>query len=195
MKYSQLETQWAWFYISMLPKVKCHLVKWKTMYDLEYVLTHFYHKMYHHVWDTTAVESYVTLIWPLEVNWQVIHVCYFLYLFLINFGHNMLGLWNIITWQFCQEIIPWQFCDLDLTLKCHPRSKIDHDVIWTIIYDFVYRNIGDSMHRFWDISPNRFFKKTPNYTIVTLQLTFNITQQNSNMRTALTSFHRSYMIQ
>ena len=34
-----------------------------------------------------------------------------------------------------------------------------HKVNWKIIYDFVYvlhTNIGHSMHRFWDIGPNRY---------------------------------------
>ena len=88
----------------------------------------------------------------LEVNWQFIDD--FLYVFLINYGQNVLSVWNIallnfikgqcykVHWKAIYDLLyvfhtnfdhmmhhlwdttPWKVCELDLTLKCNPRSKV-----------------------------------------------------------------------
>ena len=45
MIHSPINTKWHWFDLSMPPKVKCHEVNWKTIYDLLCV--------YENLWDTT----------------------------------------------------------------------------------------------------------------------------------------------
>ena len=71
-------TQWPWLDLSMPPKVKCHGVNWKTIYDLLYLF--FMQNLIRCFIEEIHVqtfESHVTLIWPwelsnvkwLEVNW------------------------------------------------------------------------------------------------------------------------------
>ena len=45
--HSPMNAQWPWFDLSMLPKVKCHRVNWKSIYDLLYVFHAKFNKMLH----------------------------------------------------------------------------------------------------------------------------------------------------
>ena len=47
MTYSQMNTQWPWFDLSMPPKVKYDGVNWKTIHDLLYVFHAKFDKMLH----------------------------------------------------------------------------------------------------------------------------------------------------
>ena len=56
--YSQINTQWSWFDLSMPPKVKCNGVNWKTIYDLLYVFHAKFDKKMLHLRDATFWKSY-----------------------------------------------------------------------------------------------------------------------------------------
>ena len=58
MIYSQINTQWSWFDLSMPPKVKCNGVNWKTIYDLLYVFHVKFDKKMLHLGDATFWKSY-----------------------------------------------------------------------------------------------------------------------------------------
>ena len=76
MIHSPMNTQWPWFDISMPPKVKCHGVNWKTIYDL-------LHMFFMQNWIRCSISQKVILkvMWPwfdlerlsnvkcIEVNW------------------------------------------------------------------------------------------------------------------------------
>ena len=172
----------------MPPKVKCHGVNWKAIYDLLYML----HKRF----DICSIDEMqpVTLIWPLNViqgqmSWDRLIVHDFLDVFLINYGHNELNLLNIAHWKLDDLDLPFQFhqrlngvgklkghiwltiyiyhanfdhmtkpLEMSVTLIWKLKIIQGHKVNWNIIYDLVYVlhiNIGHSMHRFGDISPNK----------------------------------------
>ena len=65
--WSWMNTQWPWFDLSIPPKVKCHGVNWKTIYDLLY--RHFIQNFIRcSILEMQPLESYVTLLW----YWKVI---------------------------------------------------------------------------------------------------------------------------
>ena len=74
-----------------------------------------------HLGDTTFL-SHVTLIRPWkfiqgQMSWGKLFIDDFLFVFLINYGQNVLSLWNIAHWK------P---NDLDLPFQFHQRSNVIH---------------------------------------------------------------------
>ena len=55
--YSQINTQWSWFDLSMPPKVKYNGLNWKTIYDLLYVFHARFDKKMLHLGDATFWKS------------------------------------------------------------------------------------------------------------------------------------------
>ena len=126
--------------------------------------------------------NFLKVMWPwfdlerlskvkcLQVNWYFIDD--FIYVFLINYGQNVLGLWNIQLKTQWPLICPFNF----IKVKCYK-------VNWKVIYDLLYvfhTNFDHVMHHIWETIP---------WKVCDLDLTF-----KGNPRSKVTRpTERSYM--
>ena len=77
----------------------------------------------------------------LQVNWYFIDD--FLYVFPINYGQNVLSLWNIASWK-PNDL--WFVLSISSKVKCYK-------VNWKVIYDLLYvfhTNFDHVMHHLWE---------------------------------------------
>ena len=130
----------------------------------------------------TTFWSHVTLIQPWkfiqgQISWgKLIVHRWLLFVFLINYGQNVLSLSNIAHWK------P---NDLDFALsisskvKCYTCYKVNWKAIYDLLYVF-HTNFDHMMHHLWDTTP---------WKVCNLDLTY-----KGNPRSKITrSTERSYM--
>ena len=79
-----------------------------------------------------------------QVNWYFIED--FLYVFLINYGQNLVSSWNIASWK-PNDL--WSALSISSKVKCYK-------VNWKVIYDLLYVfhiNFDHVMHHLWETIP------------------------------------------